>query len=115
MLASVAVFLLSACASAPSDDTGDDTKYAQTWPLDYGATRCGQWLSRMTEKQRWVAAADMLVSARKVDHDSTDMPADGLVTKFKNEVTQGCRGSTSPKITEVASMAYIIDRATFRK
>lgn len=88
------------------------SKYSQTWTKDYGATTCGEWLGEMTDKQQWVAAADMLAAVRDKDGGSR-LPADALVTRFQRNISIGCEGSSEVAITEAAVLIYLSDN-TFK-
>lgn len=54
--------------------TAAEGKFEQTWSASYGSTTCADWHERMTPKQRWVAAADMLVGSPE-DERWQDGPA----------------------------------------
>ncbi|MFE9432864.1 HdeA/HdeB family chaperone [Streptomyces sp. NPDC006640] len=103
-LTTLAVAALSACSgSSPAD-----TKYQQTWTTPYSQTHCSDYLTQMTDRQRWVMAADMLTGARKVDGGST-VPADAVVTRFKGQLATACQGETSTLANEVAVVLYQMD------
>lgn len=67
----------------------DDDKYTQTWPTPYSQTTCSQFLSKMTAKQRWVMAADMLTSARNMKEDA-GLPSDAMVAEFEGGLDTAC-------------------------
>jgi hypothetical protein len=64
-----AALMLGGCGPSSSGSSAPPAsgKYEQTWTMSYGETTCGHFLTEMTDKQRWVMAADMLVGARKRD------------------------------------------------
>lgn len=99
---------LSAC-SASSGSTTDD-KYTQTWTTPYNETTCGDYRSKMTSKQRWVMAADVLASYRKVDGGNT-LPADTVVSRFEGDLATACEPEPSMKVTEVGVPIYKMDSA----
>ncbi|GAB3447195.1 hypothetical protein GCM10027517_30640 [Phycicoccus ginsengisoli] len=51
------------CGSGGAASSSSD-KYEQTWTTSYAKTTCADYTQTMTVKQRWVMAADMLVSSR---------------------------------------------------
>jgi hypothetical protein len=59
----------------------------------------------MTSKQRWAAAADMLVGARKVDGGSS-LPADSQVSRFEADVVTVCEGEATANVGDVAVAIY---------
>ena len=79
------VFALSGCGGGGSDtDSGGAVsggKYEQTWAKSYSDTTCSDFQSEMDKDQRRVAAADMLVSAQKVDGGDS-LPSDDLIAEF---------------------------------
>lgn len=46
----------------------------------------------MTQAQKWAAAADILTSARNKVDGGSGVPADGLITSFRDDITEGCSG-----------------------
>lgn len=94
--------------AAPSPTPKQADKYEQTWTVPYSKTTCGSYLRDMDDHQRWVAAADMLVGARKTDGGS-DLPADSEVTRFQEDISTACLGSADLKTTEVAVSVYLMD------
>jgi hypothetical protein len=98
------------------DSTGTSTKsstakadkYEQTWRTPYGSTTCGEFLNMMDDHQRWVTAADMLVSARKVD-GVTALPADTEVARFQGDMATACEPIATVKTTEIGASIYLMD------
>lgn len=102
----VAGVLAASCAS--SQPVAVD-KYDQTWATSYADTTCTDWNSKMSEHQRWVAAADMLVNGRKT-WGIDSMPADSLVDTFEDDLDQGCEPNmvSSDSITDIATGLLLI-------
>jgi hypothetical protein len=98
-------------ADEPAPDTEPD-KYEQTWTTSYGDTTCGAWDNEMNGHQRWVAAADMLVSARKQD-GGDQLPPDALIDQFVADITTACEPIDTMPITEIAGMLYLME-ATYQ-
>ncbi|MEW2250408.1 hypothetical protein AB0907_24075 [Streptomyces sp. NPDC006975] len=94
--------------AAPRPKPKQADKYEQTWTVPYSNTTCGDYLNNMDDHQRWVAAADMLVGARKTDGGS-GLPADSEVTRFQEDISTACRASADLKTTEVAVSVYLVD------
>jgi hypothetical protein len=58
----------------------------------------------------WVAAADMLTSARNKGDNGQGLPPDSLVTRFQNEIVEACSADVeSVKIADLAATVYLID------
>lgn len=98
-----------------SDPTTADTtttgKFTRTWTKDYSATTCKEFMTVMTGQQGFVAAADMLVNARRGTDPSLSMPSDDLINMFQNDIQTGCDTDMSAKqsIVEVATAIILID------
>lgn len=99
-------------AAAPAVTTG---KYDQTWAKTYAATTCSEWKSEMTDREQWVAAADMLTGARNKGDSGTGLPSDALVDDFQADITESCSPAAAKamKIAEVAASVYLIGRDTY--
>lgn len=107
-----APLLLAGCSSSPSTASAvDDGKFTQTWPQDYSDTTCTDWGSAMTEKQQFVAAADMLASARSKDGADT-LPPDSLIDAFQGDVTEACSAGAAAgwALNEMGASLYLIGR-----
>jgi hypothetical protein len=65
----------------------------------------------MDDHQQWVAAADMLTSARKVD-GSNDLPSDDLVDTFRDGLTTAC---VIPEYTlsDMGAALYVTEKGRF--
>jgi hypothetical protein len=83
--------------------------YEQTWKQGYGETTCREWLVEMNSHERFVAAADMLVAARRVD-GADDLPADSLIRTFEMSIGQVCAADAEGILTiaEVAASLYTL-------
>lgn len=84
------------------------SKYQQSWPTPYSSTTCGDYLTAMSEQQRWALAADMLVGARKVD-GLTALPADATVDRFEQDMATACEPIATAKTTEIGASVYLVD------
>jgi hypothetical protein len=94
---------------------GNTSKYRQTWTKSYGETSCDEWLTHMTDKQQWAAAADMLTGARNKGDGGTSVPGDDLVTEFQGGVTNVCEEpvAAAESVAEVGAGLYSTERDTF--
>ena len=112
MLSTAAALLMAGCGTSAGQESTSG-KYDQTWQTPYGQTTCGDWRSQMSEHERWVAAADMLVGIRD-QWGIKDMPSDSLVDTFKDDITQGCEPIASLTLTDTAaSLAMIGGQAQY--
>lgn len=103
--------LCAACgASIVTTPASQGTRYNQTWTKSYGLTTCGDWNDEMTDSQQWVAAADILASARKKWDGGEDLPADSLITRFQRDITEACSADDDHQLPEIAVGAYLISR-----
>lgn len=73
------------CASYHPD--GD---YHQTWSKDYGATTCGDWVTAMDDRQRFVFAADVLLVVRKRADPNAGIASDNDVNDLTDAITAAC-------------------------
>jgi hypothetical protein len=121
----VIVMASAGCATSDSPTTsegGPDLdaaatsggKFDQTWPKDYGRTTCGEWTNKMSQKQNFVAAADMLVGARAVDNADAGLPSDDLIKKFRDDITDACEADASQRLNGIAAATYLVDKATYK-
>jgi hypothetical protein len=114
----VSAGLVTGCGSdagkAHASNGSDMTRYIQTWGTDYAHTTCSQWGSRMTGRQRWTAAFELLRDSRNGDAAIAAMPADSLVGRFESDIDRRCGGASSTDIADVASAAYLAHRSDYR-
>lgn len=114
-LTAAAAIVAIACSSSSTDSSSSDDsgKYTQTWPTAYADTTCGDWNTQMTDRQQWVAAADMLTGARNKGDGGEGVPTDELVGQFQGGITNACSVDDSEPITEIAAGVYLTDRDQF--
>jgi hypothetical protein len=105
--ATVAVAALGVAAGAPVAGATDIDKYTQTWSQPYAQTTCAQFLTEMTESQRWVMAADILTAARNMKQD-TGLPPETLVTEFEQGLESGCVIDTTA-MTDAGLTLYLTE------
>lgn len=117
VLAVAATVSLAACSesSTTSEDSEPmDGKYTQTWTKkSYSQTKCVDWNAEMTDKQQWVAAADMLNSARNKIDGGEGLPPDVLITSFQGDITESCEVDKVDSIATIAAVLYKIGRDTY--
>jgi len=90
-------------------------KFDQTWKKSYGKTKCDEWLNDMTQRQNFIAAADMLVGSQEVD-GGTGLPSDSLIKRFRDDITSVCEtdyGYSQP-LTDMAVFVYLTDKPTYK-
>lgn len=107
-VAALGLLALTACSASGSPTA--DSKYTQTWTTPYNATTCGDYLTAMTSKQRWVMAADVIASFRSADGSDT-VPADSVVSRFDADIATACEPEATVKVTEAAVVLYKMDSA----
>ncbi|MDR6868935.1 Trk-type K+ transport system membrane component [Microbacterium resistens] len=110
-----AVALIAAAAIPHSVSTASDEaegvaqsssdRYEQTWNKGYSDTNCGDWSVRMTEQQRFAAAADMLAATWGKVEKSSRFPSDALIREFQDGIDTSCVAD-SLDIAGVAVMLY---------
>lgn len=116
LLVVTASVLLSACggdSSSSSSQQSSNDKYTQTWSKSYDATSCLEWGTLMSQKEKWVASADMLSSLRKVDGLANPLPLDTLVDTFSEAIDTAC-AVEDMKISEVAVGVYVSEELLFK-
>ncbi|WP_333771008.1 hypothetical protein [Streptomyces sp. IBSBF 2435] len=95
----------AAATAAPTKTVG---KYDQTWTKGYADTPCSDFLTTMTDHERWVTAADMLTNLRQVD-GGDGLPDDSEVDRFQTDMATACEGGSTVKITDIGTSVYLID------
>lgn len=103
------------CANRRSGSGTVDDRYRQTWGKAYSATTCTEWRDRMTSKQRFAAAADMLVGARKADGvaGGDALPDDPVIDRFVAAVSDVCSAAPTWSVAETGASVYATDRIRF--
>lgn len=104
------VLTLAACSS--TSKTSGPAKYQQTWKTPYSSTTCADWRSKMTDGQRWAAAADMLAAARQKD-GAKALPPDAMVDSFAAGLTRVCEPIATLTLTDAGVGLYLTDRRLF--
>ena len=76
----------------PADEPASlPDKYEQTWPVEYGKTTCDDYVGgAMDEHQRFVMAADMLLSMRLGNDPDATLPSDDDVNAFAFDLSIAC-------------------------
>jgi len=108
------VTLAIACGGGPTS-----TKYTQTWTKNYSATTCTDWNTSMNEHQKFVMAADFLLTFQKGDQADVAIPADTLINNFKADISTVCAGNTGfppdqEKVGSIATLVYGQGGATYK-
>lgn len=75
----------AACGGAAPEST----KYTQTWTKSYGDTPCSDWRDVMDNHQRFVGAADLLLTARTQD-GADEIPSDEMIGAFALDMSDMC-------------------------
>lgn len=117
LLPALIALLLGACGGASTSEPPDSTPrptrtigpYEQTWRQSYGETDCREWRLEMNDHERFVAAADMLLAARRAD-GAGDLPPDDLIRSFQAAIADVCEADTEGIVTiaEVAAGTYTL-------
>lgn len=102
--------ILAGCGGGPAS-----TKYTQTWPKSYGTTPCSDWANVMDNHQRYVAAADMLLTFRKKD-GAGEIPTDEMIGAFALDVSDMCaaRVGDIATIADVGPLVYLAFPGEFK-
>lgn len=98
----------SGSGSGSAASSGEDSKYAQTWPKSYSDTTCSDWTAEMSPQQRFAGAADMLTSARNKGDEAEGLPPDALISEFEDGITNVCVVPTM-SLAEVAVGLYLTE------
>ncbi|MFJ6569653.1 hypothetical protein ACIQNU_19730 [Streptomyces sp. NPDC091292] len=93
----------------PSPKAGSSAgTYEQTWKSAYADTPCADFLTKMSDHQRWVMASDLLTEAREKDGATGRAPDDGS-TRFEAGLATACEGSADTRMTDVGITLYRLD------
>lgn len=107
--AACVVLLVAACsASGPAS-----TKFTQTWTKPYGQTTCGDWRDTMTEHQKFVMAADILLTSQRKLKANAPIPNDGLIGQFQGQVQGLCLTHATDDVTTVAFLVWSTGQDVF--
>ena len=110
-------FVLNAANDTGGSSTGTGTsvdhKYEQTWSKSYSSTTCSEWNGEMTRRQQWVAAADMLTSARNKGDGGQGLPHDYLVDAFVAGIDTVCV-VPDMSLAEAGAGLYLTERDRVR-
>ncbi|MDO9485682.1 MAG: hypothetical protein Q7K25_06445 [Actinomycetota bacterium] len=99
----------SVVQDVPSDQPVTDPevdKYEQTWTTPYDQTPCGDYTLGMTEKERWVAAADMLLASRSDAGISDELPPDAMVDEFKASLALACSANEDVELAVAGAAVF---------
>jgi hypothetical protein len=99
-----AVALLGACTDPEAVPEG-------SWRQSYTATTCGDWRDAMTERERRIAAGELLFSARR-GHGASSFPSEREVRSYAAEISLTCKRA-SARIADVALGVYLISRPRY--
>ncbi|MGI8331037.1 hypothetical protein ACRYCC_13810 [Actinomadura scrupuli] len=91
--------------SPTAEQTTVMSRYVQTWSKSYDRTSCAEWSARMTDRQRWTAALDMLKNARAADDAFAVVPPDRLVDRFRRGVDARCGAAATDPATDTVAGA----------
>jgi len=99
----ITLLVVAGCGDGPTS-----TKYVQTWTKPYGDTTCADWRDAMDNHQRYVAAADMLLTLRKKD-GAGEIPTDEMIGAFALDLSDICSAPAGEvaTIAEIAPLVYI--------
>jgi hypothetical protein len=68
----------------------------------------------MSDHQQWVAAADMLTSARNKGDGGSGVAPDDLISKFQVAISSDCEVVATKSVAEIAVGEYLTSRSTWR-
>lgn len=69
---------------------GTAAVYHQTWPKDYAATTCSDWVGRMSDPQRFAAAGQLLNDQRRSIDGRYGTTSEAQVTRFEAGISAAC-------------------------
>lgn len=104
----LAMLVLAACGGSPSS-----TKYTQTWAKAYGDTTCEDWRSVMDEHQKFVMAADILLTSQRKLKADAPIPDDALVGQFQGQIQGLCLTNPGDDVTTAAFLAWSTGQDVF--
>jgi hypothetical protein len=67
----------------------------------------------MSDHQQWVAASDMLTSARSEGDGGSGLAPDDLISKFHAAITSDCEVVATKSVAEIAVGEYLTNRSTW--
>lgn len=103
------VSLLAVVLVGCGDGQPESTKYVQTWTKAYAETTCADWHQVMTPHERFVMAADLLLSVYRREQADAEIPSDILVSRFETGIGGACADAGEQlgiKVAEVAALLY---------
>ena len=75
------------------------------WPKTAGETTCAEWTQEMTEAQRSVLGAAMLLAVR-ANHGGTIRPPDAVLNAYTQLIGDVCASAPDSKISAVGATIY---------
>lgn len=78
----------------------------QTWSKPYGDTTCDEWINEMTDLQRVLAGAEMLVASRQ-GRGVEALPAPPQMSRFTGAIDQRCKSSGAGSMTIARTAAAV--------
>lgn len=115
----LAGLVLGMVAMACGGGAPESTKYKQTWSQPYDKTDCEEWSSDMDDHQRFVMAADLLLTLQRKDKADVPIPSDDLIGKFEAALDAMCDDTDAiiadedRNLLDMAPIAYLAED-TFR-
>lgn len=97
--------------SSPAPSSAD--KFDQTSTKKIGDTTCGDWHKSMKKHERFVAAADMLVSMQSADGGKDVLPDDSLINDFAADISTACKADLAQGITDIGATVYVVGRTKY--
>lgn len=99
----------SAPSKAPAKHTtaninGDPN---QTWSTPYKETTCGDWTNTMGTNEKYVAADDLLISARTASNVD-GVPSESMIESFQKAIDSSCQPDDDLNLVEIAASVYTI-------
>lgn len=103
-----------AAERSAGERTDGMSRYVQTWSKPYDRTSCAEWTTRMTDRQRWTAALDMLKDARAADDAFAALPADRLVGRFGSALNARCASAAADTAAQAGAQVYLAAKHTYQ-
>lgn len=93
LVALAAIAALAGCS-------GGAATYEQTWPKSYATTSCAEWNSKMSDRQQFAAAGDLLWKHLQ-GNGAKDRPDRASIEGFQTVLGQSCAERETAMIAEV--------------
>lgn len=78
-------------------------RFDQSWETALSETSCLQWVDDMSARERFAAAAELLLAARD---ETAGFPTDTQFTYFMSRITDACRDAPGSRVTDTSEAIF---------